>query len=453
MDVFSDIRASRMSALQIRAVGIALALIILDGFDIAIMAFVASPLSKAWGIPPAALGVLLSASLFGMAAGAILFSPLGDRIGRRYLTTISMAIVSVGMVLSMFSPNVEILTAARVITGVGIGAMSQLNAYVSEFASDRRRGSVVGIYATGFPIGATIAGLVAGPMIPAFGWHSVFAVGAALSILMLVIAWFFLPESYDFLLARRPRGALEKINGLLNKMGRPSLDRLPEPTVEEREYRGIREIFRGRTGFATLMLWTGYACLMAAYYFANSWIPKLVSASTGNDQMGITVGVFLNMGGIIGSLLFAVVAIRFKSLPILVVTLACAAAGYILYGAAFGVPQIAIGVGVLLGVLAVAGVAGFYAVGPSIYSAHSRSTGVGWMVGVGRLVSISSPILVGVLISNGWQPANLFYLLAVPLLVGSACIAAIGISQSRKPSAEVEKIILPAALEDSVREH
>lgn len=453
MDVFSDIRASRMSALQIRAVGIALALIILDGFDIAIMAFVASPLSKAWGIQPAALGILLSASLFGMAAGAILFSPLGDRIGRRYLTTISMSIVSVGMILSIFSPNVEMLTVARVITGVGIGAMSQLNAYVSEFASDKRRGSVVGIYATGFPIGATIGGLVAGPMIPAFGWHSVFAIGAVLSVLMLVVAWFFLPESFDFLLARRPRGALEKINGLLNKMGRASIDRLPEFTKEEREYRGLQEIFRGRTGFATLMLWTGYACLMAAIYFANSWIPKLVSVSTGNDQMGITVGVFLNLGGIIGSLLFAIVAIRFKSLPILVVTLACAAAGYVLYGAAFGVPQIAIGVGVLLGVLSVAGVAGFYAVGPSIYTAHSRSTGVGWMVGVGRLVSISSPIMVGVLIANGWQPADLFYLLAVPLLIGSVCIAAIGLSQRRKQS-DTEGIIHQAPLDESlVQEH
>lgn len=441
MDVFSDIRASRMSSLQIRAVAIALALIIMDGFDIAIMAFVASPLSKEWGIDPAALGILLSASLFGMAAGAIFFSPLGDRIGRRYLTTISMVLVCIGMVLSMFSANVETLTVARVITGVGIGAMSQLNAYVSEFASDKRRGTVVGIYATGFPIGATLAGLVAGQMIPAFGWHSVFAVGAGLSLLMLLVAWFFLPESFDFLLARRPAGALKKINLMLKQMGRPAIAQLPEMTREEREHQGIREIFRGRTGFATLMLWIGYACLMAAYYFANSWIPKLVSESTGNDQTGITVGVFLNLGGIIGSLVFAVVAMRFKSLPILVVTLAGAAVGYVLYGAAFGIPQIAIVVGVLLGVLAVAGVAGFYAVAPSIYSAHTRATGVGWMVGIGRLVSITSPILVGILISSGWQPSNLFFLLAIPLFIGAACIAAIGVSQKRNASTEANRSI------------
>lgn len=451
MDVFSEIRASRMSGLQIRAVGIATALMLLDGFDIAVLAFLASPLSRAWSIQPAALGLLLSASLFGMAAGAILFSPLGDRIGRRYLTTMSMAIVTVGMILSMLSPNVELLTVSRVLTGVGIGAMSQLNAYVSEFASNKRQGTVVGIYATGFPIGASLAGVVAGIMIPAFGWQSVFAVGAALSILMLFVAWFFLPESFDFLLARRPPGALERINALLKEMAKPAIDRLPEVTKEEHENRDITAIFRGRTGFATLMLWIGYACLMSAYYFANSWIPKLVSESTGDDQLGITVGVFLNVGGIIGSLLFAVVAIRFKSLPILVVTLAGAAAGYILYGAAFSAPQIAIGVGVLLGVLAVAGVAGFYAIGPRVYSAHTRSTGMGWMVGVGRLVSIASPILIGVLLSNGWGPADLFYLMAVPLLAGSACIGAIGLSQRPKPSSNIEGPVPPGSALTNVR--
>lgn len=436
MDVLADIRSSKMTPLQIRAIATALGLIILDGFDIAVMAFVATSMSAEWGVGPGTLGVLLSASLFGMAAGALLFSPFGDRYGRRPLTTLSMVIVSIGMIMAVFSPGVGTLIVARVITGIGIGAMSQLNAYVSEFASNRRRGTVVGIYATGFPIGATLAGLVSGPLIASAGWKSVFVVGAVLSVAMLVVAWALLPESIDFLVARRPRNALARINALLNKMGRDSLTELPPQVAGDRSNSGVAGIFVGATGIKTLMLWGGYACLMMAYYFANSWIPKLVSESTGDPQMGTTVGTVLNLGGIIGSLLFALVAIKWIPRDILTITLFLGAVGYAVYGMTFGVGWVAIALGVGLGVVAVAGVAGFYAVAPTVYPASLRGTGVGWMVGVGRLVSIAAPMGTGLLLDSGWTAGDLFYLMALPLLIGSICIVVLSRLQRREEQGE-----------------
>lgn len=226
MDVLAGIRASKMTPLQIRAIAIALALIILDGFEIAVMSFAAKPMSDEWGVTPGTLGIVLSGSLFGMAAGAILFSPFGDRYGRRPLTIVSMSMVVVGMVLAVLAPNVATMIVARVVTGFGIGAMSQLNAYVSEFASEKRRGTVVGIYATGFPIGAALAGVVAGFIDPE-NWKILFVVGTVLSVILLVIAWAALPESVDFLVARRPKNALDRVNAMLEKMGHPALTELP----------------------------------------------------------------------------------------------------------------------------------------------------------------------------------------------------------------------------------
>ncbi|MEU5840852.1 MFS transporter [Rhodococcus sp. NPDC047139] len=434
MDVLADIRASKMTPLQIRAIAIALALIILDGFEIAVMSFAAKPMSDEWGVGSGTLGVVLSGSLFGMAAGAILFSPFGDRYGRRTLTIVSMSMVVVGMVLAVISPNVATMIVARVITGLGIGAMSQLNAYVSEFASEKRRGTVVGIYATGFPIGAALAGVVAGLFDPA-DWKNLFVVGTVLSVALLVLAWVALPESIDFLVARRPKNALERINSMLGKMDHPALKELPEQNAADRHNARLGAIFTGTTGIKTLALWLGYACLMAAYYFANSWIPKLVAESTGDVQSGTTVGTVLNLGGIIGSLLFAAAAFRWIPRNILMTTLGFGAIGYAVYGAAFGVGWLAITLGIFLGIVAVGSVAGFYAVGPTVYPASLRGTGVGWMVGVGRLVSIISPIGTGFLLESGWTAGNLFYLMAMPLAVGTVCIVILGRIQQREESA------------------
>lgn len=143
------------------------------------------------------------------------------------------------------------MIVARVITGLGIGAMSQLNAYVSEFASEKRRGTVVGIYATGFPIGAALAGVVAGLFDPA-DWKNLFVVGTVLSVVLLVLAWAALPESIDFLVARRPKNALERINSMLGKMGHPALKELPEQTPADRHNARLGAIFTGTTGIKTL---------------------------------------------------------------------------------------------------------------------------------------------------------------------------------------------------------
>ena len=186
MDVLTQIRQSRMTRFQVMAVVIALTLILIDGFDVAVMAYAAPSLSRAWGLDPVTLGFLLSASLFGMAAGSIFLTPLADKIGRRKLALISLVIISIGMVLSVFAADAMQLMAFRIVTGLGVGGMmANLNVLVSEYSSDKRRGTIIGIYAAGYPIGATVGGLVAAPLIPLYGWHSVFIVGAALTVLML----------------------------------------------------------------------------------------------------------------------------------------------------------------------------------------------------------------------------------------------------------------------------
>lgn len=432
MDVLEEIRQSRMSRFQVMAVSIALALIMIDGFDVAVMAYAAPTLSREWGIDAVMLGFLLSASLFGMAAGSILLTPLADRIGRRKLTIISLVIISIGMILSVFSGGPMELMVWRVLTGLGVGGMmANLNVLVAEYASDARRGSIIGIYAAGYPIGATIGGLVAGPFIPLYGWQALFAVGALLTVLMLALSWKFFPESLDYLLTRRPPKALERINSILIKIGKTPVSALPPVAVTLEQKSAIGEVMTRPVRFRTLMLWIGYACLVAAYYFANTWTPKIMATASGSDSIGVTTGVIANAGGILGCFIFSALAVKFRSQLLLVATLVGAAVAYLIFGLVFQQVGVAMVLALFLGILTTAGIAGFYATSPGVYTARARATGVGWMIGLGRLVSIVAPILVGYLISGGWQPENVFFLFAIPLAAAALCVVALGVSLKR----------------------
>jgi benzoate transport len=437
MDILKDIEHSPMSRFQVRAVAVATALMIVDGIDIAIAAYAAPALSRDWKLDPVTLGFVLSSGLVGMAAGSLFLTPFSDKIGRRKLTLLALAIASVGMILSVVATDAVQLMAFRVLAGLGIGGMiANNNVFVSENSSEKRRGTIFGIYTMGFPIGATLGGLVAAPLIPQFGWRSVFVVCASITVLMLTVAWRFLPESLDYLLTRRPADALTKVNTIMTKMGRPTLAELPVPATNQHQQGRIRELFTGRMAVQTLLLWTGYGMMIAAYYFATTWTPKLMAAATGDDALGVTLGLIINMGGIAGGVVFGILAIFMKIRHLLFGALVLSAAAYFFFGLVFHQTPVAVIVGVILGVITSINVCGFYAATPTLFPATLRGTGIGWMLGVGRVVSILSPILVGYLLAGGWPAESIFMLFGTPLVVSALSMAAVWAMFGRELTAE-----------------
>ena len=101
----------------------------------------------------------------------------------------------------------------------------------------------------------------------------------------------------------------------------------------------------------------------------------------------------------------------------------------------FHVVPVAMIVALLLGILTTSAIAGFYALTPGIYSARARATGMGWMIGLGRLMSIVAPIMVGVLLDSGWRPENIYFLFAIPLAAAALCIVAVSVSLKRSRAA------------------
>jgi benzoate transport len=427
-DLRTTINQGPMSRLQIAAVAICIALNMLDGFDVLIVAFTASSISADWNLSGAQLGVLLSAGLFGMAGGSLFLAPWADRYGRRALILVCLGVITVGMLASAAAQNLAQLTALRVLTGLGIGGMlASIGVITAEYSSDKWRSTNISLQATGYPVGATIGGAIAAVLIAHYGWRSAFLFGAIVSALMFPVVIRALPESMDFLLARRPARALERINDLLRRMGRSTISELPLVRhAEQQQARNpLRGLFTGTAARSTLLIWSSFFLLMFGFYFVMSWTPRLLVTAGLSAQEGVTGGVLLNLGGIAGGTLFAWLASQFPLRRLTYVYLGVTAAFTILFGYFATALTTAFLIALAIGVFLFGSMAGLYSLAPILYPASVRTTGMGWAIGVGRIGAILSPMIAGVLVDAGWTTERLYTAFAVSLLGAVLTVRAI----------------------------
>lgn len=411
------------------AIGICIGLNMLDGFDILAMSFAASGIKADWHLLDSQLGALLSAGLVGMGLGSLTLGPCADRWGRRIIILLSVALAGLGMLSSAAARGYLDLLVLRVLTGVGIGGtIASVAVVVSEYAPDRWRGTALAIYATGYSIGATIGGVLATYAIPRYGWRSAFVIGGSVSLLLLPFAWRRLPESLDFLLTRRPRSALQRVNALLEAMRQSPITVMPEPVGGQRGHASVRSQLALLMTASTLLVWFTFFCTMAGFYFIVSWTPRLLNAAGLSASQGLTGGVLLNLGGIAGCALFAFAAAHADPRRLLLGTLI----GSALLVAAFGLTisrlDIALWTALLLGIITNAAMAGLYAVGPPLYPTAVRGTGMGWAIGIGRFGAILAPFASGTLLDRGWAPAQLYFVFSVPFAAAAVALLVIGTS-------------------------
>ncbi|MGS2644490.1 MFS transporter [Streptosporangium sp. LJ11] len=414
-----------MSRLQWSAIAVCVLLNVLDGFDVLVMSFTAATVSAEWSLSGSQLGLLLSAGLAGMALGSLFLAPLADRIGRRALILACLVVAASGMLLSAISQNAVQLGLLRVLTGIGIGGiLASSNVIAAEYANRRWRGLAVSLNSTGYAVGATVGGVVAVALQDSSGWRSVFAFGGIATALLIGVVLWRLPESLDFLLTQRSPRALDRLNSLLTRMGRPRLESMPEhPSAAEPAPR-IQQILSRAQRRNTLLVWAGFFAVMFGFYFVTSWTPKLLVEAGMSATQGITGGLLLNLGGIFGTTLLGLLAARFALRRVLLGYALATAALLAVFVPAISVYALVLTLGVLIGLFINGCVAGLYALTPSIYPPQVRATGVGWGIGVGRIGAIVSPLVAGWLLDAGWGAGQLYLLVAVVLAVGGLVVYA-----------------------------
>jgi benzoate transport len=435
MDLRQAIFTQPMRRSQIGIIITCILLTMIDGYDILVMAFVAPHLAKAWSLSSVEVGYLLSAGVFGAALGAVFISPLADRIGRRRHIIVCLAMITVGMVLSAFATSVPQLVAFRSFAGLFIGAVvSSLNIMASEYSSDRRRGTVMGIYGIGLPLGAAIGGAVTSPLIAAYGWRAPFILGAALTLVMLVVMLLALPESIEYLIEKRPKGAIEQYNRIADRLRYSRATELPPAMAPEFVRAPWKAIAGGVMLRRTACLWIGYAGQIAAFYFANTWTAKLISDASGDPALGVRTGVLMLLAGAVGALVFAGLSMKLRPRLVTVLMLFGGAASYALYGAQIGNISAALMLAVFVGMFSNGGNAAFYAISPFVYPTAARATGVGLMIGFGRGVAIFAPIFTGYMLKAGWTPQMAYQFFAAVLAI--SCLAMFLLDQTYRGRSE-----------------
>ena len=207
---------------RLTIIGVLFCLNALDGFDVLAISFAAPGITRDWGISPAALGFVISLGLLGTGLGSLLIAPFADKVGRRPVIFGSLAAMAAGMLICALAKGPGFLSAGRLMTGAGVGALVPcISALAAEYAERRYRDLAVMVMAVGFPVGGLLGGALCAWLLRHFNWNAIFIAGGTLSAAMLVAPWLFVPESMEYLISRPSSKSLPRINAILRRMHDP----------------------------------------------------------------------------------------------------------------------------------------------------------------------------------------------------------------------------------------
>lgn len=391
-------------------------IVLLDGFDTAAIGYIAPSLVSDWGIAKPALGPVLSAALFGLAAGALASGPLSDRYGRKRVIVVSVAVFSLASLGAAFAANLTELTTLRFITGIGLGAaMPNAVTLTSEYCPTSRRALLTNLMFSGFPLGAALGGFLAAWMIPHLGWRSVLLLGGAVPLLLLVLLATLLPESVRYMVqhgqpVERVRRVLARISAsahgatafVLTEQARSAPARSGLALVLSRQY---------LTG--SLMLWLAYFMGLVIFYAVINWMPILFRDAGVAPAHATLITALFPLGGV-GAVAFGWLMDRYDGDKII-------ATGYALTAVAiYAIGQVAGHIGLLVAVVFVAGTlmntaqSSMPALSAAFYPTSGRATGVAWMMGIGRFGGVAGSFLVAELTRRQLDLGTIFFVVAIP---------------------------------------
>ncbi|HWY63679.1 MAG TPA: MFS transporter, partial [Rhizomicrobium sp.] len=393
-------------------------IVVADGMDVAIMGFVTPSILQDWNVSRPAFGFVISAAPFGLVIGALIAGPSSDRFGRKIVLTSSVLMFGIFTVIAAGASSPQEMALLRLLAGMGMGAaMPNATTLLSEYVPQRRRSLLITIMFSGFTLGSAAIGFIAGTMIPHFGWRSVLLVGGITPLVLVPLLVALLPESARYLALRgAPAG---EIAGVLGRMTGASFTGgesfvSPEPSL--RTKRPIAVLFSEGYAATTIALWIACFMSLLVVYLLTGWLPTLMKDAGLTLSAAANVTAMFQVGGTIGAVLIGWNMDRGH--PSLVIGAAYLGGAVFIMGLAW--------VGALSGWLAaLVFAAGFCASGaqsglnafaPSCYPTLARTTGVGWMLGIGRLGSIVGPLVGGALLGLGWGFGAILGILAIPAL-------------------------------------
>ncbi len=230
---------------------------ILDGLEVTLMGAISGVLEdpKSLHLSSQDIGMIGSSYVAGAVLGSLVFGYLTDRLGRKLLFFVTLAVYLAGVILTAFSWDVWSFVAFRFLTGAGIGGeYAAVNSAVDELIPGRIRGRtdliVNGTYWLGAALGSASTLFL---LNPAFfrvnlGWRLGFGVGGILGLSILFLRKF-LPESPRWLVIHGKEKEAESIVSEIeceveHQTGKKSHKRLKSISIHPQSSFGLLAIIR-----------------------------------------------------------------------------------------------------------------------------------------------------------------------------------------------------------------
>jgi AAHS family 4-hydroxybenzoate transporter-like MFS transporter len=379
-------------------VGLIVLGMMLDGLDAQLLGLAIPSLIRDWGVTRGDLTPITAGSLVGMALGATFGGWFGDRFGRRTGLICSLLLFGLATGIASQVNGLVLFGVLRAFAGMGLGAaLPNGTALIAEFTPLRHRSMGASIAMLSQPVGSMVAGVLAAVVLESAGWRTLFIIGGIAPLLVALLYWRVLPESPAYLAGRDQQSVSASPGSLL--------------TAELRR--------------DTLLLWL--ACFMAlmALYTMLSWGPAMLAAAGYPLGFAGRVVTTFSVGGIVGSLAVGVLCrkagSRTAQAVIGVVGVAAAMVLCVLFSRGQPAQATVLVLMAGIGFSAAGSQATLYVLSTHFYPTWLRATGIGLMLGVGRLGAVASSWAGSASLDLG-GPVAFFVLFAVAVSVATlAC--------------------------------
>lgn len=386
-----------LSRAQILVIVLSVAIVMVDGFDLQAIGFVAPEIAASWSVGIAAFGPVFSAALVGSMLGAMSAGSIARLLGLRHAIVVSVALFGGCTLLTAWSTDLITLTTLRFVTGLGLGAaVPMVMSLIAASCPERLRATLVVVALCGQPVGAIAGGALCARFIPSYGWQFAFYIGGVLPLLLLAAIFHVVPKD-------SPRNHATRFPGAANA-GK------------------LTALFAAEFRTKTLLLWGSVFLGSFFLYIIINWLPSSVRAvGYSLESSVLAIGLF-NFGGIAGALILGVLMDRYGALRIVPIAFALAALGIATLDLARPIAPLFFAAAFLSGVAGYGGMTSLGALAAMLYPLDTRTTGIGWAMGVGRLGAAVGPLGTGFALAAGLEIGRLFYIAATAAAVVALCI-------------------------------
>jgi len=439
---------------------------ILDGLEVTLAGALSAELTRpqSLGLSNTQVGLAGSGYLAGAVLGAFFFGWLTDRLGRKKLFTITLAVYLAATAATGLSWDASSYVLFRFLTGAGIGGeYTAINSTIQELIPARFRGwtdlVINGSFWVGAAVGAGGSLILLDPALidPALGWRLAFLIGAVIGLVILLMR-FWIPESPRWLITHgMPQQAAAVVRGIeahfagihAVPVGAPIRLRMRRHTPLSDVARTLFKTYRTRT-LVGLTLMASQAFFYNAIFFTYALV-LTEFYGTPASAVGWYILPFA-AGNVLGPILLGHLFDTLGRRVMIASTYAIS--GILLAGTAalFAHNMLSAqgltGAWMIVFFFASAAASSAYLTVSEIFPLEIRALAIAFFYAIGTGVGgVVGPLLLGALINTGSRGSvAIGYVIGAVLMVGAAVVEALwGIDAERK---SLESVARPLALAD-----